>query len=127
RVDHHPEQGRRPGAPERAADPRHQHDHLHGGHLMADPSGYDRDYSFAGFQANSPQTPLPGQKVDAELDDVSKAVESLVAAVKDVRRSDGKLRNGIVTAESLAPDVLIGVATPVAWQTGVEYGPPDTV
>jgi hypothetical protein len=69
---------------------------------MSDPTSYDPEYSFAGFQANSPTTPLPGVNVDNELADISTSTASLVAAIKDVRRSDGALKNNIVTYDSLA-------------------------
>lgn len=68
---------------------------------MADPTPYVVNYSFAGFQANAPTTPLPGQKVDSELAGAAAAIVALVDAVKNVRRSDGALQNGIVTFESL--------------------------
>lgn len=50
---------------------------------MADP--YRRGYSFSGFQSNSPQTPLPGQKLDIELDNISSSIrliETYVAAIQ---------------------------------------------
>lgn len=70
---------------------------------MADPTKYERDYSFSNFQANQPNKPLPGPEVDVELDNIADAIGGVVDAVKDVRRSDGALKNGIVTADSLAP------------------------
>ncbi|MBN9455290.1 MAG: hypothetical protein J0I54_01555 [Bosea sp.] len=94
---------------------------------MADPTGYVRDYSFSGFQASNPQTPLPGQKVDNELANVETSIETLVASVKDLRRSDGALRNGIVTAEALAPGVATGLNPAEQWAPGVQYVPNDTV
>lgn len=94
---------------------------------MADPTGYDRDYSFSGFQANAPATPLPGQQVDIQLDKVSASITAIVDAIRDVRRPDGKLRNGIVTAESLSQDLALGVRPPTEWQAGVEYKAGDTV
>lgn len=69
---------------------------------MADPIGYDPSYSFSDFQANSPTTPLPAPRLDNELDNIAAAVAQLVAAIKDVRRSDGALKNQIVTFDSLA-------------------------
>lgn len=67
---------------------------------MADPTGYTVSYSFAGFQASSPTTPLPGPKLDNELAGIATAVAALVAAIKDIRRSDGKLNTGLVTFDS---------------------------
>jgi hypothetical protein len=68
---------------------------------MADPTPYAVSYSFSGFQANNPSTPLPAPKVDAELANIATAVASLVTGVTDIRCSDGALNNGIVTFDSL--------------------------
>ncbi|HEV2155419.1 tail fiber protein [Bradyrhizobium sp.] len=69
---------------------------------MSDPSGYTVSYSFGNFQANSPTSPLPALPLDNELANISTAIDGLVDSVKDVRRSDGALQNGIVTWDSLA-------------------------
>ncbi|WP_439392556.1 tail fiber protein [Bradyrhizobium sp. PMVTL-01] len=68
---------------------------------MADPTGYEPGYSFSGFQASNPTTPLPAAKVDDELANIGESNASIVSAIKDVRRADGALKNGIVTYESL--------------------------
>lgn len=69
---------------------------------MADPTEYDRSYGFANYQASHPSDPLPGGEVDAELDAVSASIASLAGAIESVRRSDGALKNQIVTPESLS-------------------------
>lgn len=68
---------------------------------MADPTPYIVSYSFSGFQASNPTTPLPAARVDAEFANVAAAVATLVSATKDIRRSDGALKNQIVTFDSL--------------------------
>ncbi|MDI1263871.1 MAG: hypothetical protein PS018_11500 [bacterium] len=68
---------------------------------MADPAGYEVSYSFGNFQANNPTSPLPAAQVDNELANIATAVAELVASIKNVRRSDGALQNGIVTYDSL--------------------------
>lgn len=48
---------------------------------MAD-APYTRSFSFAGFQANQPAKPLPGQRVDIEFDNVAReftAIRALIA------------------------------------------------
>lgn len=67
---------------------------------MADPTGYTVSYSFSGFQANTPTAPLPGPMLDNELADIAAAVATLVSAIEDIRRTDGALKNGVVTFES---------------------------
>jgi hypothetical protein len=68
-----------------------------------DPQKYQRGYSFSGYQATNPKQPLPGPRVDDELENVEKSVGGLVDSVKDVRRADGQLQNEIVTVDSLSP------------------------
>lgn len=67
---------------------------------MPNPNPYVVSYSFGGFQANNPSTPLPGSAVDNELAGIATAVAGLIAALADIRRSDGALNNGIVTFDS---------------------------
>lgn len=62
-------------------------------------------YSFSGYQSSRPDAPLPGASVDAELANIAVAVAELQAKLDEVRRSDGALVNGIVTADALANDI----------------------
>lgn len=94
---------------------------------MANPTEYSRDYSFSGFQANNPQTPLPGPKVDEELDNLGLSVNQTISGLKDIRRADGALRNGIVTAEAMAPGIITGLNPATEWQAGKQYFVNDTV
>lgn len=72
---------------------------------MADPTPYVVSYSFNGFQALNPQTPLPAASVDIEFANIATAIDDLVAAVTSVRRADGNLQNGVVTWDGLNADV----------------------
>lgn len=65
---------------------------------MADPVPYAPDYDFTAIEA--------GTFLNVELANAAEASEVAVAAIKDIRRSDGALKNGIVRAESLAPDAI---------------------
>jgi hypothetical protein len=93
---------------------------------MAEPTRYERGFSFTGFQATQPNKPLPGTSVDAELDDISAAVGSAVSAINDIRREDGALRNGIVGPEALAPGLSTGVTPAVEWAPTVSFTANDT-
>lgn len=75
---------------------------------MADPTKYEPGYSFTDFQASNPATPLPADEVDTELANIALASDRAVDAIKDIRRSDGKLKNGIVTPDSLSPGLKAG-------------------
>ena len=71
---------------------------------MADPTPYDPDYSFSDYQASNPTRPLPGPRVDDELANIATTTTETINALKDVRRSDGALVNGIVTPDTLSDD-----------------------
>lgn len=73
---------------------------------MADPQKYHRGYSFSGYQATNPKQPLPGPRVDDELENIELSIGETIDALEDIRRSDGQLKNGIVTEDSLAPGLL---------------------
>lgn len=77
---------------------------------MADPSGYAPGYSFSGFQASSPAKPLPGPSLDGELAAIAASLASVIAALADVRRSDGALPNGEVTLDALDAAVRAAIA-----------------
>lgn len=69
---------------------------------MADPLKYTINYSFSDYQASNPTTPLPADEVDTELAEIQNSIDTIVEAIKDVRRSDGALKNLIVTYDSLS-------------------------
>jgi hypothetical protein len=94
---------------------------------MPYPTDYDREFGFQGYQDTHPTTPLPGDKVDTELDSVSDKIEALVAFVKLFSRSDGHLANGSVGLDQLAADFDIGFPAPTNWEAGVNYGAGDTI
>ena len=66
---------------------------------------YSISYSFAGWQAINPDRPLPAMALDGELADIQASLESVIAAVAQVRRSDGRVANGSVTFDSLDPQL----------------------
>ena len=72
---------------------------------MADPAKYVRGYSFTNYQEALPAKPLPAVRVDNELDNVAVALGATIDAVKDIRRADGALKNGIVTIDALSNDL----------------------
>lgn len=99
---------------------------------MADPISYPKSYSFSSFQASNPTTPLPAAQVDSQLAAIQSSNDSIVAAIKDVRRSDGALHNQIVTPESLSAAtraLLPGDVNPRTdgWYAGGVYALKDLV
>lgn len=98
--------------------------------IMAAPTPYTLGYSFTNFQTNNPTTPLPGNRVDIELMDVSTSIASLITGLGDVRRSDGALQNGIVTPESLSTSTSIlsqDWNLRGDWATATDYAANDAV
>lgn len=98
---------------------------------MSNPSKYTKSYDFEGFQEANPTTPLPAIHVDSELIDVAASISTLVDAVKEVRRSDGALKNAIVTPDSLSAatrSLLLRETNPVgAWAAATVYAVKDAV
>lgn len=72
---------------------------------MAEPTSYTVTYDFSGFQASNPQTPLPASPLDTEFDNVATSIASIIAALANVRRSDGRIANEQVTYDSLDAQV----------------------
>ena len=66
---------------------------------MPDPIPYAPGYDFTASDK--------GPQLNVELANVAEATEGLVSAVADIRRADGALKNGIVTADSLAVSALL--------------------
>lgn len=72
---------------------------------MPDPNAYTPSYDFSDFEADNPTSPKPGAQLDIQFSGIATSTDELVEAVKDIRRSDGKLKNSIVTLDSLSDDV----------------------
>ena len=76
---------------------------------MADPQKFVPGYDYTNWQASNPTQPLPANRVDQDFANVATSIDEIVEAVKNVRRSDGALKNEIVTLDSLSPQVAAGV------------------
>lgn len=81
---------------------------------MTNPIPYAPAYDFSNFQALNPQQPLPATPLDVELANLAATAQSLIDALEDIRRSDGKLQNGAVSFDGLDPDLqqLLQTADP---------------
>lgn len=88
---------------------------------MAQPTPYDRQFSFQDFQAQEPTTPLPGDEVDGELNAVKVTLDQTLVNLAKIQRDDGALKNGIVTQDSLSDSLSIGFTLRGEWQEGVNY------
>lgn len=95
---------------------------------MADPSKYTQGYDFSEFQDANPSTPVPASSLDNELANISQSTEELRDAIMDVRRSDGALKNNIVTRDSLSSNLLaLTGADRGDWVTATAYVVGDLV
>lgn len=86
---------------------------------MANPTPYVPGYSYSDFQTSQPTTPLPAPQIDNDFASIQQTTDETIAALADVRRSDGALKNGVVTPDSLSPEALadlVPAATALAEQ-----------
>ncbi|RVN54336.1 hypothetical protein [Sinorhizobium meliloti] len=94
---------------------------------MADPTKYTPAYSYSGWQATNPSRPLPADEVDNDFANIQRTTNELVDALKDVRRSDGKLKNQSVGPDQLSPALTIGFTFTGTWVDGRSYSAGDGV
>jgi hypothetical protein len=94
---------------------------------MTVPVKYVPGYSYSGYQANNPTRPLPAPQVDNDFANIATSVSSLVDGLAEIRRSDGRLKNGVVTPESLAASLKVGFTMRGTWANGTEYAAGDGV
>jgi microcystin-dependent protein len=85
------------------------------------PSFVKRLFSFTAFQQGQGDNSFPGTQIDADLDQIDNAVTGILQTLGTFIRADGKLANGVVTRNSLAADLLIGVGSARPWKAGVPY------
>lgn len=92
--------------------------------MSTPPVPYERQYDFTSFATNHPKSPLPGLKVDAELNEVLTSIASLISRLAEIQRPDGALANLSVGPDQVTPDLLMlfGQLTPRgAWVTATAY------
>lgn len=84
------------------------------------PRTYDKTTSFNDYATNNPSGPLPGAQLDVEFANIENALDDLEAARALIQRSDGALKNGIVTKDTLAAGLVDELTS------GVEASVTDT-
>lgn len=88
---------------------------------MAQPTPFDRVFSFTNQQALTPTAPLRADKVDAELNAVKVTTDEIIQNLSLIQRDDGHLANGVVGPDQLADSLSLGIEPPVAWTLGDTY------
>lgn len=69
------------------------------------PSPYERSYNFTDFQSANPTTPLPGNKVDQELNNARTALNATISRLGEIQRDDGKVRDEALNLTTIAEAV----------------------
>jgi microcystin-dependent protein len=76
-------------------------------------------------------TGLPGSELDGEFARAADSINQIKNRLSEVQRDDGKLRNNVVSIESLSESVRNMLATsgarPVTWSVGGQYAVGDLV
>ena len=68
-----------------------------------------RDYSFTDHSNNQPSVPLPGDRLDAELDRIYRALRDVQAMLAAVFAPDGTIAPHSITLDMIDPDALAAV------------------
>lgn len=69
------------------------------------PAPYDRQYNFTDYQTSNPSAPLPGQKVDQELNAVRTALNDTQVRLGEIQADDGKVRTTALNIQVIAEEV----------------------
>jgi hypothetical protein len=73
-----------------------------------------RLFSFTDWQKSRPREPVPGDRLDAQFFELIDAIRTTQAALNDLRRDDGLLRNGLVGEEQLLPGLRAQIVGDIA-------------
>jgi hypothetical protein len=95
---------------------------------MSQPTPYSRQYSFTAYQASNPTEPLPGQKIDIELNAAKTTFDEILTNLALIQRDDGKLANGSVGKAQLDGSLItLGFERPDSWATATAYDVDDAI
>lgn len=84
------------------------------------PPEYTRQYNFENFQTINPTSPLPGNKVEAELNAARSSINQTISRLNEIQNADGSLKTpGALATETTA--TATSVATSVATTTAQAY------
>lgn len=73
-----------------------------------------RKTNFTSHSINKPKLPHEGQKLDLEFDNLVDGLQQVSDALADIRRDDGQLKNGLITADNLSSDLATNLAGTLA-------------
>lgn len=100
--------------------------------MSAVPPAFTPQTSFSTLaQQPISSTGLPGSELDGEFARASDSINQIKDRLSEVQRDDGKLRNGVVSTESLSADVVdliaLGGTAPITWAAGIQIKVGDLV
>lgn len=81
---------------------------------MANPPPYVVSYSFTGYQNSNPFDPLPAPQIDNEYANIALSLNAAISGLNQIRRSDGKLQNGIVSIDSVDSSFIDDISTGIS-------------
>ncbi|ESZ42956.1 hypothetical protein [Mesorhizobium sp. L2C066B000] len=94
---------------------------------MPSPTKPVLDYSYTSYQQEQQGVSnFPGTNLDADLAELVRSADETIDALADVRRSDGKLKNQVVTPDALSPATLALLPAPPSG-TALQLGSADGV
>lgn len=79
---------------------------------MAQPPRYERDFDFTDWGQSRPDEPVPGDRVDSELDNIELTLDGLLDNLALLQRDDGELANETVGDDQLKPEVIAKLGQP---------------
>ena len=94
---------------------------------MAQPTPYERQFSFSDFSTENPADPQPGSQIDGEFNNIKQTIDQILANVALIQRDDGELGNDTVGADQLKAELTFGFNEVVDWGVGVAYAENDGV
>lgn len=101
---------------------------------MAQPTAYNKTTNFTVYAAGNPGATYPPALLDTELVNIETTLDAICRNLVLIQRDDGALVNGLVTLDSLSPNVLSFMAGATsawalkgAWLTATAYKVYDVV
>ena len=94
---------------------------------MAQPTPYERSYSFTDYQIANPADPLPADQLDGQLNLIQQTIAQILANLEIIQRDDTALGNETVGIDQLKPEVTFGINAVSEWSSGIAYVLNDAV
>ncbi len=88
--------------------------------MSTPPTPYNRSYNFEDFQSINPNSPLPAQHLENELNNIEETLDKTVSRLAEVQNPDGSIKiTGNI--EQNITNTATSVATSVANQVAADY------